>query len=153
MSTFKEDLEEVEMRKDPEEAEEEPKGPLQYAVYLGVGDLPPNEALEYVKQYKKRLAPLFGGKSVYIPIRSSDSRVELLQPTSLQRRAWEFYVASLAGRTPLPSDQIELAKEAFQAVRSFMEVEAQEMKMISKPCPECGGTGEMEGLAASDIEE
>lgn len=151
MSTFDEDLAEVKAR-DPEE-EEQPKGPLQYAVYLGVGDLPPKEAMEYVKRYKKTLAPLFGGKSVYIPVRGSDSRVELLQPTSLQQRAWDYYIASLAGKTPFPGSQTELAKEAFQAVRSFMEVESQEMKMISKPCPECGGTGEMEGLAASDIEE
>ncbi len=154
MSTFEEDLEEVEARKPDEEEEEQPRGTLQYAVYLGVGDLPPNEAVEFVKEYKKKLAPMFGGRSVYIPVRGhTDSRVELLQPTSLQKRAWEFYVATLAGRAPLPSDQIELAREAFQAVRSFMEVEAQEMKMISKPCPECGGTGEMEGLAASEIEE
>jgi hypothetical protein len=152
MSTFEEDLDEVKTR-NPEEGKE-PKGAPEYAIYLGVGDLPPNEAIEYVKEYKKRLAPLFGGRSVYIPVRGkNDSRIELLQPTSTQKRAWEFFIAALAGKSFLPEELADIARGAFQAARSFAEVEAQEMKMISKPCPECGGTGEMEGMAASEIEE
>lgn len=134
--------------------QEKPVKNPHYAIYLGVGDLPPREAKAYLRQQREVLAPVFGGKCLFVPVRGADSRIEVLKPNTLQERAWDFFMHSLAGKiTAVPSDQLELAKEAFQAARAFAEVEAQEMRMISKPCPECGGTGEMEGLAASDIEE
>ena len=176
MNTFEEDLEEVQSRNT--EKEERPVGRPEYVVYLGVGDLPPREAMEYVKQYREKLAPLFGGRSVYIPVRGkSDSRIELLQPTPLQKRAWDLYVGTLTKYGDLLSlargeigDQTyrdlnyasvtesspirkKLAQLAFAAAKDFSEIEAQEMKMISKPCPECGGLGEIEGLSASAVEE
>lgn len=148
----------------------------EYVFYIGVGDLPPKEAAAFVNKMREVMAPLFRGRSVFIPIRKGDSRVELLQPTSLQKRAWDLYIGTITKYGDLLSmargevgDQTyrdpsyisvtdsspirkKLAELSFAAAKDFAEIEGMEMKLISKPCPECGGTGEMEGMAAEDVD-
>ena len=148
----------------------------EYVLYVAVGDLPPAEATAYINKMREAMAPAFGGRSVYIPIRKGDSRIELLQPTSIQKRAWDLYVGTLTKY----GDLLSLAKEpetsyyedpnnistsnsspirkklaelSFAAAKDFAEVEAKEMKFLSKPCIACGGTGEIEGMRASELDE
>ena len=128
----------------------------EYVFYIGVGDLPPVEAKAHLDKVRDTMKDVMGvGRSLFIPVRGSDSRVELLTPTSRQQRAWELYMTLLGNEAeePVPSKARQIiARYAFEATRDFEAVEAQELLMDAKPCPECGGTGEMEGLRGSELD-
>jgi len=65
-----------------------------YAFYVAVGDLPPAEARAHLNDVRKQWTKTLGKKnSFFIPVRGSDSRVEVLVPSNTSDRGWDLFVA------------------------------------------------------------